>query len=321
MTVAGCKSGESPPSGTGGVAAAPSASPKPESGAAPKASPALSAGLAAPVATAAHVAPELVQAQVNPGKKPAFSGPTGSVRGRIVGTGDAAPVASAVTKQIPKDCLGALETFGHLFREGMNRSLADVLVAVTGYEGYVPPRGESYLVEARGCAWSTRTVALTFGQRIDVVSKDQGTYVPELLGQYMPAQLFVTPGGPNVELHPQKPGQYVLVDSVRLFNAAEVYVLRYSTFDVTGLDGLYEISGIPAGKAQISALLPITQGLAQKEITIEAGKTLTLDLEIPFDKKKYEEKLAADKARAAQAPSRAAPSAPAPAAPSPATSK
>ncbi len=261
--------------------------------------------------------PQVIEAQVNSLRRPAFSGPTGTVRGRIIAKGDPAPVAPAVLEKVPSDCLGAKETFGHLFREGMNRSLADVLVAVTGYEGYVPARGDAVTVEARGCAWDTRTVALTFGQRIDVVSKDVGTYVPELLGQKTVAQLFATPGGSPVELYPLAPGQYVLVDSVRLFNAAEVYVLRYATFDVTGLDGKYEIAGIPPGKVKLSALLPITQGLAQQDITIEAGKTIDVDLEIAFDQKQYDAKAAADKAKAQQAPGAAAPSAAPSAAPAP----
>jgi hypothetical protein len=232
------------------------------------------------------------------------------VKGRITASGDPAPVLDEALKKIPSDCPDAQETFGRVFREGMNRSLADVLVAVTGYEGHVPARGEAVTVEGRGCAWNTRTVALTFGQRIDVVSKDVA-YVPELLGQRAPALLFANPTSPPVAMRPTKPGEYILVDSSRLFNAAHVYVLNYATFDVTGLDGQFEIAGIPPGKVKLSALLPITQGLAQRDITIEAGKTLEVDLVIPFDKKAYEAERAAERRAPAARPE--APPAPAPA--------
>jgi hypothetical protein len=195
----------------------------------------------------------------------------------------------------------------------MNRSLADVLVAVTGYEGYVPAHGDVVTVEGRGCAWNTRTVALTFGQRIEVVSKD-GAYVPDLLGQPAPAQLFANPTSPPVAMRPMKPGEYILVDSVRLFNAANVFVLSYATFDVTGLDGQYEIAGIPPGKVKLSAFLPITRGLAERELTVEAGKTLDLDLVIPFDKKAFEAQQAA---KAAQPTKPAAPKTESPKAPKP----
>ena len=99
----------------------------------------------------------------------------------------------------------------------MQRSLADVLVGVTEYGGYVPQKEAAAVVEARDCAWNTRTIALTYGQRIDVVSKDHNTYVPELLGQKWPIQLFATPSGKPVSLLPSKPGMYVLLDSMRLF--------------------------------------------------------------------------------------------------------
>src|SRR5690606_39448868 len=73
--------------------------------------------------------------------------------------------------------------------------LADVLVAVTGYKGYLPARGDAVLVEGRDCAWNTRTVAVTYGQRIDIVSRDDNTYAPELMGQPWPVQLLATPKG------------------------------------------------------------------------------------------------------------------------------
>ncbi len=197
----------------------------------------------------------------------------------------------AALEQIPDNCPDARETFRYAFREGSNRSLADALVAVTGYDGYVPARGDAVTVDARGCAWSARTVALTFGQRIEVVSKD-GAYVPELLGQPTVAQIFATKGSGPVSLTPMKPGEYLLVDSVRLFNAAHVYVLGFSTFDVTGLDGRYEIPGLPPGKAKLSALLPFTGGVAEKEILVEADKTQEIDLTIAFDRKAFDAKSA-----------------------------
>ena len=47
--------------------------------------------------------------------------------------------------------------------------VADVLVAVTGYSGYLPEKEPHQTVPVRGCAYDTRTIALTFGQTIDVV--------------------------------------------------------------------------------------------------------------------------------------------------------
>lgn len=248
-------------------------------------------------AQAPVVPPEKVLDVVNPKRTPAYEGPTGRVAGRVTVTGDQPPEMREVLAQITGNCPGAREAFQHAYRQGAERRLADVLVAVTGYKGYLPARGEAITVEASGCAWSTRTVAVMYGQRLDIVSKDQNTYVPELFGQPWPVQLFATPGGAPVSLTPQKPGHYVLLDSMRLFNAADVYVLAYPTFDVTGLDGAFEIDGVPVGKVQVNALLPISGVTAEREVTVEAGQTATINLEIAFDRAAFD-KSEAERARA-----------------------
>ena len=257
---------------------------------------------AAPVASGLPGSAEAVSRTVNPENEPIFAGPTGTVRGIVTISGDTAPVATAHVAQIKGACPEAREMYGHLFREGMMRSLADALVAVTGYSGYVPAAEDKRTVSARGCAFSTRTIAITFGQTIDVVSKDGEGYAPSLLGSHMQAQLLALPGGVPSTLYPPQPGHYILTDSIKLFMLADVFVLKYATHDVTSLDGRYEIKGIPAGKARIDALLPGTELTVEKDIEIKAGETLELPLELHFDAKAHARaaRLAASAAAAAE---------------------
>lgn len=259
----------------------------------------------APAAAVASGLPgmaERVSKAVNPKNEPAYSGPTGAVRGVVSMTGDQAPAATAHLQQIKDPCPQAREIYGRVFREGMMRSLADVLVAVTGYSGYVPEREPTQVVAARGCAFSTRTIALTYGQTIEVVSKDREAYVPNLLGSSMKVQLLALPGGAPSKLYPPEVGHYRLTDDMKVFMLADVFVLKYSTHAVTGLDGRYEITGIPVGKARINALLPATGAVVEKELEIRAGETLEVPLELTFDAKDFEAKSAAASA-AAPAPS------------------
>ena len=263
--------------------------------------------LPAPVASALPV-PQAVSSVVNPEGMKAYSGPRGTVRGRVIATGDAAPDQPEVLAKIPEQCGKGREAYAKLFREGPGRSLADVLVAVTGYSGYVPELEPTVNATADGCFWGTRTFVLTFGQRIDIVSGDAQAYIPELLGEHGQPQIIATPGGKvAAHLYPSKPGRYQVVDNLKLFMTAEVLVLRYSTHAVTGLDGRFEIPGIPAGRVTVSAMLPQTQATLSREVTIVADKPSDeIVFELPFNAKEFAAGAAAPSA-AASAPS-AAPS-------------
>jgi hypothetical protein len=260
------------------------------------------AASAIPVASGVPYPREAIVDAVNHARLPVYSGPAGAVRGTIRIQGDPAPEVPEIARQIRDDCAPAREMYSRLFREGPGRTLPDVLVAVTGYDGYVPTQASSVEVAASNCAWSARTIALTFGQRLDVRSKDHKAYVPDLLGAQMPAQLIALPGGAGSSLYPQAPGRYVLVDSMRLFTAAEVLVLRYATHAVTGLDGQYEIQRIPAGKVTLNALLPFTGETLERTIEIKPSQTLSLDLAFTFNEAAWREAKAKEVEEASRSP-------------------
>jgi hypothetical protein len=274
---------------------------------------------AAPVASGLPGMTERVSKAVNPQNLPAYTGPTGGVRGVVTATGEQAPVAKEHLAKIKDPCPEGREMYGKMFREGMMRSLADVLVAVTGYEAYLPEKEPTKVVSARGCAFSTRTIALTFGQTLQVVSKDREAYVPNLLGSNQKIQLLALPRGEGSVLYPPDIGHYLLTDDIKVFMLADVYVLKYSTHDVTSLDGRYEITGVPPGRLRLNALLPSTGVVAERVIDIKAGEVIEVPLEIKFSKEDYEhqkhEAAAMASAVAAAKAAASASTAPAPSAP------
>jgi hypothetical protein len=83
----------------------------------------------------------------------------------------------------------------------------------------------------------------------------------------------------------------MLVDQTRDYIRADVYVLSYPTFDVTGLDGQFEISGIPVGEVKVSAYAPAIAKLGEQRVTIEAGVAKELTFELVFSDAEFQARL------------------------------
>jgi hypothetical protein len=248
---------------------------------------------AAPSASAipmsSPVTPERVQEVVNPSLRRPYSGPTGSVRGLVRASGDPAPSDVARLAEIPQkgDCAVARGTYEKAFREGPNRELADVLVAVTGYDAFIPSEGSGPTVTFRDCAFDTRTVGLMFGQSVAVRNKGGVACIPELVGEETKALLVAIPGGDPVMLHPMAVGHYALVDNSHPHVTADVFVLRFPTFAVTGNDGRFDVGRLPPGEVKVSAYLPATGQTVEKKVMIAAGQTVAVDLDLSYDATKH----------------------------------
>jgi hypothetical protein len=223
---------------------------------------------------------------LNPKGVAPYSGPTGTLKGTVHVAGDAPPSVPGL--KIKTKCSEAAAAYGKLFRVGLDKTLADVLVAVTGYEGIVPAASDTVKLTIHGCALSRRTVAAAYGQRIEISNLDPlEAFMPYLDGAPTESILVAFPGGPPIKLYPQQPGHYLIRDQLpNTYFTADVFVLAYATHDVTGLDGQYEIKNIPVGKVKVNAFLPVLarRPAEEKAIEIKEGEN-KLDFTIKFDLK------------------------------------
>jgi len=269
----GCKTDRArPASGDGATALADAAPPKP-----------------GPV-NALPIPKDVVEKTVNPNKLPEYKGPVGVVEGTVYVTGDPAPPTMG---KLFDRCPAAADVYGKTFREGPTlpngaRALADAVIGVTGYAGFiVAEKQPAKALVIHNCAFSQRTVDMTFGQSLEVKNDGgQGPlFAPDFENQASPAVMIATPGGDPVKLYPKQPGRYRLID--RVGNAwldADVFVSVTPLHATSDAKGHYRIEGVPAGKLKLSAWHPAIAHAWEKEVDVKDGVVTTVDVSIVNDK-------------------------------------
>ncbi len=220
-----------------------------------------------------------VRAAVNPGNLPIYSGPTASIEGTVTVTGDP-----------PKDiqrldfarCPEGKAVYEKTFREGPPneggaRSLADALVVITGYSGYiVAERHAKKQIGIERCAFSARTVDLTLGQALEVKNHDKDMHAPEITNHVMPALMVATPGGDPVTLLPDKPGFTQVIDKMGpVWLVADVYVLLHPLHATTDREGHYRIDGIPTEDAEHHPISGLEVSVLHRAIGVQTTKPIT----------------------------------------------
>lgn len=191
---------------------------------------------------------------VNPFDATPYAGPTGSLEGTVTHEGDPPPAQEVDLSKCP----AGQATYGKLFRVGAAAALADAIVAVQAFpDQFVPEKNEAKTVHIVDCMYDTRTVTLTFGQRLEVKNDGDELLIPGLEPLLSPAMMVAPPHADPVKLYPPKPGRYRLVErSGRSYMTAHVFVSPHPMHATTDLSGHYRIDGVPAGKRQVQAHHP-----------------------------------------------------------------
>jgi hypothetical protein len=234
----------------------------------------------APVPTAS------VAKAVNPANLPGYAGPTGTIEGTISVTGDPAPATPADFKRCPD----GEKVYGHAFRDGEaktpggSRWLADAVVAVTGYQHFfVPEKREAKLVTIEDCGFSTRTVTMTYGQRLEVKNLTKDFWTPKLEPAQSSVMMMAPPGGDAVRIYPKVAGHYHLVDHDRKYAVDDLYVFLHPLHTSSAVGGTFRIEGVPVGKVTVNTSHPgIPDAEASKEVEVTDGGVTHVDLTLNF---------------------------------------
>jgi hypothetical protein len=228
---------------------------------------------------------------LNPEGAPPYAGPTGSIEGTITVQGPPAPTVAINTSQCP----AALDTYGKLFRDGQAqtpdgpRPLADAVVVVIGYTGYyVAEKNDAVKVTITPrCAYPSRTIAITYGQRLDIANQSRLLFAPAI-DQSMNTAVMVAPpreNGEPVRLYPDKAGYFQLTDHMEPYVKEDLYVFRHPLHAVSDLSGHYRVDGVPVGKLKVGAHHPTIDADAESPVEVTAGGVAKVDLTITYKPK------------------------------------
>ncbi|HEX3343975.1 MAG TPA: carboxypeptidase-like regulatory domain-containing protein [Polyangiaceae bacterium] len=228
---------------------------------------------------------------LNPEGLPPYAGPTGSVEGTVTVDGPPSPNVAANTSQCP----AALETYGKLFREGKAdspngpRPLADAVVVVVGYTGfYLPDRSDAVKITITpSCAYPARTIAITYGQRLDITNQSRLLFAPAI-DESMSTAIMVAPPqekGEPVRLYPDKAGYFTLTDHMERYVKEDLYVFRHPLHAVTDAAGHYRVDGVPVGKLKVGVHHPTVDADAEAPVDVAAGVATKVDLTLTYKPK------------------------------------
>lgn len=198
---------------------------------------------------------------LNPMGVPEYKGAVGSVEGTISVVGPPAPPVPALNTG---KCPAALDVYGKLFREGTPatpngpRALGDAVVVAVGWGNgfFIPEKKDAVRVTVGpNCSYPTRTIAMTYGQRLEVANQSDLLFAPVIDQDPMPAVMVAPPkeSGDAVKLYPEKAGFFTMSDRMQPYVKEDLYVFRHPLHAVSDRDGHYRIDGIPVGKVTIGA--------------------------------------------------------------------
>lgn len=220
---------------------------------------------------------------VNPSGATEYTGPTGVIEGVIKVKGPAAAMKSFVP--LPRGCEKAVAVAGPAYRAGEGGTLADALVGVIGVSGYVRPSKDDKVVTIKDCMITPRAIDLSLGQRLMIANEDPMPYMPQVATRQVVRRLAIQKMSP-VPVFLTAPGVYGLTWLAGMLPGSDVpdvivFVLPNALHQVTNLDGKFRITGVPVGKATVTASHR-AMGEAHKDVEVKAGAATSVEIVLNY---------------------------------------
>jgi plastocyanin len=173
---------------------------------------------------------------------------------------------------------------------GANKELGDVVVYITNLKGKSTGASAAPLViDQKGCEYWPYIAAAQTGQKIIVRNSDplqHNVHVTPNASENKESNVSQGPGAPDVTFTFAGPEDFLRFKcDVHAWMYSYVTVVDHPYFSVSGKDGTYKISGVPAGKYTLEAIHRTPGGgkpvVVTKDIEVKDGNAsqdFTLDV-------------------------------------------
>jgi len=194
-----------------------------------------------------------------------------------------------LSSSLPKVVLGQDATTGAIKGEvtatGV-RSPEDVVVYIQKVAGEQKPPAQTAKMDQKKLTFIPHVLVVAKGTTVEFKNGDSVLHnifwpAPED-GSYAANNLGTWGQGDSKNFTFDKEGHVVLLCNVHAEMEGHILVVQNPYFCVVKKDGLYEIKGLPPGKYNLVTFYPQPKKLKPKTIpvTVEAGKTVTQDIEL-----------------------------------------
>lgn len=201
---------------------------------------------------------------------------TGTITGTVHFTGKAPPVQKILTTE------GTTLLHRDLIVDNKTKGLRDVVVGLVDVAAQPKlKKAEPITVDQKDMVYLPRVVALQHGQPVRFDNSDSSNHSVTAASTLAANQLnlFVLPGRPiEHTFEPQK--HPVLIGcSLHAWMRAWIYVFPHPWFAQTDAQGRFRIDNVPPGTYTLLFRHADGERQERKEVTVEAGKSVAVDLE------------------------------------------